>query len=225
MNFLKKMINRATTTTAVVNIKATVTMAAVMMLLVITSLAFIGISPKDSPETENAMTAAVEMTTRTSLDNCFAAKTPIHTDKGAVNIENIKVGDKVLSWNAETKQAEYKSVFEVFTEETEQIVKLSIKNESKAVEATPEHPFYTRTVKRVRENTTAPDEGEWVEARHLAAGDLVRTAAGAWQQVLSVETISRAETVYNFEVEDNHNYYVGGAGFLVHNDCRRESAN
>ena len=37
-------------------------------------------------------------------------------------------------------------------------------------------------------------------------------------RVLSVELLDRVDTVYNIEVENNHNYYVGGdAGVLVHN--------
>ena len=34
-----------------------------------------------------------------------------------------------------------------------------------------------------------------------------------------LETLSYEETTYNFEVEDNHNYYVGNDKILVHNDC------
>lgn len=34
-----------------------------------------------------------------------------------------------------------------------------------------------------------------------------------------LETLSYEETTYNFEVEDNHNYYVGEECVLVHNEC------
>ena len=37
-------------------------------------------------------------------------------------------------------------------------------------------------------------------------------------RVLSIELLDRVDTVYNIEVKNNHNYYVGGdAGVLVHN--------
>ena len=34
-----------------------------------------------------------------------------------------------------------------------------------------------------------------------------------------LENLTYEETTYNFEVEDNHNYYVGEECVLVHNDC------
>jgi hypothetical protein len=199
-----------------------------LLLLTIASLCLTGcsqgeLSVIEQPAAEESARAIIRQADLPSLENiCFAAGTPIHTDKGAKSIETIKTGDKALTWNEETKKFEYKAVVETFTEQAREIVKVRIKGEKKAIEATPEHPFYVRTVKRVRANTTNENEGEWVEARNLAAGDLVRTATGAWEQVLSAEKVSRAEeTVYNFEVEDNHNYFVGDQGFLVHNECRK----
>ena len=34
-----------------------------------------------------------------------------------------------------------------------------------------------------------------------------------------VEELEKEEETYNFEVEDNHNYFVGESLILVHNDC------
>ena len=34
-----------------------------------------------------------------------------------------------------------------------------------------------------------------------------------------LQVLDHFETTYNFEVEDNHNYYVGVECILVHNDC------
>ncbi len=39
-----------------------------------------------------------------------------------------------------------------------------------------------------------------------------------------VEVEGRAAAVYNFEVEDNHDYFVGQSGVLVHNNCVGRSA-
>ena len=34
-----------------------------------------------------------------------------------------------------------------------------------------------------------------------------------------LQVLDHFETTYNFEVEDNHNYYVSEECILVHNDC------
>ena len=34
-----------------------------------------------------------------------------------------------------------------------------------------------------------------------------------------LQHLENEETTYNFEVEDNHNYYVGENSVLVHNHC------
>lgn len=51
----------------------------------------------------------------------------------------------------------------------------------------------------------------------LQVGDKLRTADGTWAQVLEVKAIQGEATVYNFEVEKNHNYFVGSLSVLAHN--------
>jgi hypothetical protein len=43
---------------------------------------------------------------------------------------------------------------------------------------------------------------------------------GQYRKVTGVTSLQRAEIVYNFEVEGNHDYYAGGAGILVHNAAK-----
>ncbi len=38
-------------------------------------------------------------------------------------------------------------------------------------------------------------------------------------KVVDIAQRAGGATVYNFEVADNHNYFVGQAGLLVHNQC------
>jgi hypothetical protein len=51
----------------------------------------------------------------------------------------------------------------------------------------------------------------------MRVGDLVLDLKGEWRKVLSVKTLEGMQTVYNFEVDDNHDYFVGTTGLLVHN--------
>ena len=72
----------------------------------------------------------------------------------------------------------------------------------------PTHPFYVA-------------HKGWYAAVDLRAGDILVLVNG--EQVTLEKTqheiLEAPITVYNFEVEDYHTYYVGTDGVLVHNDC------
>ena len=83
------------------------------------------------------------------------------------------------------------------------------------ITTTPTHPFYV------------PKKG-WTEAAKLRAGDILVTCNGEYVVVELVqhELLETPITVYNFEVEDFHTYYVAAnedaAFVLVHNSCKRD---
>ena len=137
---------------------------------------------------------------------CFVAGTEILTNNGSIAIENISPGAVVLSYNERAQRAEYKKVKQVFEREAEELVNISI--DGSLIKTTPEHPFYV------------VDKG-WTPAKYLNAGDKLLRNDG--QDVIiesvSAELLSESQKVYNFEVADNHNYYVGEIPVLVHNDC------
>jgi RHS repeat-associated protein len=155
-------------------------------------------------------------------ESCFVAGTAVHTADGPKPIEKVSAGDTVLSWNERTKTYEYKTVTRTFVRRTEQLVKVHVSGEVAPIVTTPEHPFYVR-VHQARDALSdrgdEDDEGEWVAAVELRAGDRLLLAGGGGGRVVEVVTESRREVVYNFEVEDNHDYFVGTQGTLVHNNC------
>jgi hypothetical protein len=63
----------------------------------------------------------------------------------------------------------------------------------------------------------------FVPAAHLSAGDHLRLAAGAEEEVISVSHEESAEgqsfTTYNLEVDEFPTYFVGTEGVWVHNEC------
>ncbi len=88
---------------------------------------------------------------------------------------------------------------------------MRVAGEPNGLRPTANHPFFIKH----RED----GEGHWVNAAALQVGDSVLTAKGAWSAVTTVSSVEREEIVYNFEVADNHGYFVGASGILVHNDC------
>jgi hypothetical protein len=76
------------------------------------------------------------------------------------------------------------------------------------------HPSWNHPFLVSRDNSITWD---WVQTKDLKLGDIVKLADGSTTTVDRSEYINGAITVYNFEVDDNHTYYVGESGVLVHN--------
>ncbi len=147
---------------------------------------------------------------------CFTAGTKIHTIDGLKNIEEIKVDDVVLSKSDTTGDVEYKKVVNTFIRQTDAIYIVRF-TDGTILETTWNHPF-----RRLKSSATneqfAIENSEWVEAKDLKSGDRSYVADGTLLVVDSVVIDHREETVYNFEVEDFHTYFVGEVGVWVHND-------
>jgi RHS repeat-associated protein len=170
--------------------------------------AFMKALTRESPELAARMTLC-----------CFVAGTPIHTVDGLKPIEQIKVGDKVLSYDEKTKQLEYKTVASTFFGVKTNIVKLRIEGEKAIFTTTNEHPFYAKIKQKSGDllSSDEGEEGEWKTAGFLKVGDKILTLEGKWSRILKIELEIKPTFVYNFEVEGNHNYFVGEYGVLSHN--------
>ena len=145
------------------------------------------------------------------LTACFIAGTQVITTNGMVSIENISEGDYVYATDPETGESGFKRVVQTFERETDELVEITCDGET--ITTTPTHPFYV------------PQKG-WTEAIKLRAGDILVTSNGEYVVVEKVqhEILEAPITVYNFEVEDYHTYYVSADAnsdvfVLVHNKC------
>jgi len=142
---------------------------------------------------------------------CFAEGTLVDTKNGLVPIEKVRVGDAVLTRNMASGKLEYKKVSALVEPHLSHLIEVRFANERRAIRPSPEHPFFLRHANA--------DSGNWVTASEIKSGDSVLTAKGTWSKVLSATPLEKEQTVYNFEVEDNHDYFVGTSELLVHNVC------
>ena len=138
---------------------------------------------------------------------CFVAGTLVTTEDGQEPIEEIEVGDKVLSEDETTGEVAVKTVTETYVNETDELIHIGVNGET--ISATPSHPFYV-------------DKLGWTLARSLKAGDVLVLSNGELVTVEWVqhEILESPIKVYNFEVQDFHTYFVGECGVLVHNWCQ-----
>ncbi|WP_148466836.1 polymorphic toxin-type HINT domain-containing protein [Paenibacillus senegalimassiliensis] len=134
--------------------------------------------------------------------NCFTAGTKVLTDAGEKNIEDIEVGDRILSKDETTGEVAYKEVTATFNHETDEIYKIHVGDQ--VIESTFNHPFYV--------------EGKgWTFVKDLKAGDLLVQSDGNTLKIDSIELLNKHVTVYNMTVDEFHTYFVSGLGIWVHN--------
>ena len=140
----------------------------------------------------------------THLFFCFVAGTKVKTENGFKSIEDIKIGEKVYSFNLDNNEIELKEVLELIHSSAKDTYKLTIGG--KTVEMTSKHQVYI------------VDKG-WTRAYNIKIGDMMLSASGDKVKITNIEHIKYNEPIdtYNLTVEDNSNYFVTDIQVLVHN--------
>jgi len=135
--------------------------------------------------------------------SCFIAGTEITLANGDVkNIEDVAVGEQVLTYNEDTKETEAGVVGDLKKHEVDYVIRLTLDNENVIV-TTAEHPFYVV-------------DGGWVKAGKLQPLDVCLKEDGKESLISSVEVLEEKHEVFNLlSVSENHNFFANG--ILVHN--------
>ena len=155
----------------------------------------------------NTTSANTPTATPKKTHGCFLKGTKVVTKAGMKKIEEISIGDIVLSFNCENMKNEYHTVTNIFVHKKSKDFLYSLKIEDFVVDATSMHRFY------IKKNS----DFEWVEARKLKVGDVVMNSNFQYHKIKEILKKHIKEDVYNIEVEQNHNYYVTENEILVHN--------
>lgn len=131
-------------------------------------------------------------------------------DGTAKEIQDIKVGDKIIATSPETGKTEARAVLATIITKgdkdfTEVVVKAS--DATAEIIATNHHPFWS------------PSERAWVNAVDLKSGMTLRTDDGTVIAVDATHSFHRKQETRNLTVEGLHTYYVlaGATPVLVHN--------
>lgn len=133
---------------------------------------------------------------------CLVAGTPIWTDRGAVAVDKMQIGDRVLAQDPDTGELAYKLVLRTTVREHSGTIAIGLPGGEQIV-ASGGHPFWVA------------GRG-WVNARHLKAGMLLHGVDGG-AEIESIEIDDDAnQTVYNLVVEEFHDYFAGEGHLLLH---------
>lgn len=153
---------------------------------------------------------------------CFPAGTPILTNHGYKNIEDVSLSDTVL-----THTGNFRKIVRIGTTADQPIFELSAQG-ILPIKATPNHPFWVRT--RVKGEFTAPC---WKELKDIGDEDYIavpevvadrvvcdgwiidKECSCVWHPVIGTKNTGESADVYNIEVETDHSYVAANA--IVHN--------
>lgn len=139
---------------------------------------------------------------------CFPAGTPITVKQNNQKaFKNIVAGDVVGGYDHTLKKVTWGVVKAPKKSIKRGLVSLFAAG-TLIAQPTLEHPVWTE------------NHHDYVLSQDLRVGDTFRNANGSTLRLNSLAIKPDTTlTVYNFEVNDIHNYYVGTQEVLVHNSC------
>jgi intein/homing endonuclease len=155
---------------------------------------------------------------------CFIAGTQITMADGSFkNIEDVQIGDEVITLNEETKLNEVKKVIDTKSPTHNDLVKYTLSN-GVEVTSTFDHPFYVNKMELASHSPKLTNERYQlgVNVRKIEKGDcvyMIPKDGGIGMHAVAISKIEPQPLVdtqtYIFTVEDNHNFYANG--ILTHN--------
>ncbi len=151
--------------------------------------------------------------------SCFVAGTKVIMGDGSEkSIEDVVVGDEVLSFNESTLQNEVKKVIGLKTPIHNDLVKYEFANQT-SVTSTFDHPFYVGDLELASFAPFLTNKRYELgrDVRQIKVGDMVYVSNGisktAIKDIIELDEVDTQ--TYIITVEDNHNFYANG--ILVHN--------
>lgn len=148
---------------------------------------------------------------------CFVSGTKITLFSGEIfNIEDITEDLLLLTYNTENNLFESGRVKKLIRSNRKDLVKISL-SDGTVIQSTPEHPYFTQ---KNGWSSVSPESSKMIhdiKISQLESGDLLMNTSGEWIEISNISTIENEEfqTVYNFEIEGNNNYFANNV--LVHN--------
>jgi len=153
--------------------------------------------------------------------DCFIAGTKVTMGDGTFkNIENIEIGDEVLSFNEETETQEPKKVVGKNNPIHDDLIRYVISDDI-TLTSTEDHPYYVKNkgiASYLPSKTNLLYElGDDRDAVQIEVGDILFHQDGRELEILDIEVKAVPKEVQTFiiHVEDNNNFYA--EGILVHN--------
>ena len=149
---------------------------------------------------------------------CFVAGTKISmSDVSYKNVEDVKIGDTVLSYNFNTSKVEQQKVKGIGSKTVDKIVRYTF-DDNTILESTLDHPLYSSQIGWVSMDSNYTMEVYGLQTKDAEVGITIFKQDGTNPTITLIEIISEPTIVYNVKtVENNHNFFANN--LLVHNRC------
>lgn len=125
---------------------------------------------------------------------CFPEEVLVKTPSGDININKLKIGDQVISYNVKTNKEVISEVKEITSRVAPSYFIIN------GIKVTSEHPFYTSS--------------GWKEAKKIIIGDYLFDGS-KWIEVYEKKLVSESIEVYNMHTTEPNTFFANG--ILVHN--------
>ena len=129
---------------------------------------------------------------------CFVAGTKVLTPTGGQDIEELRIGDEVLTWDGDQSGG---------------LVKAKIKRVSSHLIS---GYFVINGKLKITMNHRLLVNGVWKEAGEIEIGDMFFTNSGIQEKVISLKFVPEWRIVYNIELDKYHTYFADN--IYVHNE-------
>lgn len=140
--------------------------------------------------------------------NCFVAGTQVSTDRGPVPIEDLALGDIVLTRSEDDPCATptLGSITKIIHSVSPSVITLSF-SDGTILGLTPRHEVWT-------------SEHGWTCADRLRVGEHFASLSGSDISIVDIQSENKLTLVYNLEIDGTFTYFANG--FWVHNNsCAR----
>ena len=152
---------------------------------------------------------------------CFIAGTSIELESGIHKfIENITIGDNVITFNEETKLKETGKVYEILSPTHYDIITYLLEDGT-VVSSTEDHPYYIQDGDQLKLKSKKPEDTNSrydidQEVYQIKLQDNMIKSDGTLSKIIDMTTErSEGTQTYLLRIDHNHNFYANGV--LVHN--------
>jgi len=153
------------------------------------------------------------------INQCFVPDTLVFTNKGIIKMKDIVEGNQLLTYDIENNVSSFKPVLGVAINQINtNILDITTAIGTDSVRVTKEHQLY------VRMNEDAVPG--FISASELQIGHFMGYPEKdniCWFKITGINEVMYEGDVYDFNMEDNHNYTVVNLG-LVHNSGKRNGS-
>jgi hypothetical protein len=148
---------------------------------------------------------------------CFLPGTKVLMSNGiGKNIEDVKVGDIVKSWNEQIDSIENSKVLDLESPIREGYYNLSF--DGGELKVTNEHPIYIKNKGwcSIEPEKTKEYHSHLDNVKQIEVGDLLYTNNKQWKNITSFDYVEKQVQTYNLSsIENNHTFFANN--ILVHN--------